>query len=75
MNAVTWSWRYEDARGSVLEDPASEVFTSRGDAESWLGEHWPSLAAAGVRRAQLLSGATAIGRPVALRDPGELSAS
>lgn len=68
MSVVTWSWRYEDAHGAVVQEPGGEVFLSRGDAESWLGEHWPAVAAAGVRRAQLLSGSSAIGRPIALRE-------
>jgi hypothetical protein len=69
VSAAGWSWRCEDAGGAVIDIPAGEGFASRGDAESWLGEHWPSIAALGARRAQLIGGSTAIGRLVALPDP------
>ncbi len=53
---MTWTWRYETADGTVLEDPAlpDERFTSRGDAESWLGETWRELREAGAERVTLL---------------------
>ncbi|MFW5417247.1 hypothetical protein J0910_11605 [Nocardiopsis sp. CNT-189] len=53
---MAWSWRYEKDDGEVLRDEElpAEVFTSRGDAESWLGEEWRGLAEAGVGRVSLL---------------------
>jgi hypothetical protein len=68
VSATTWTWRYDDETGAALEQPRSEVFTSRGDAESWLGEHWSEVADAGGRRAQLLSGGTPVGRALPLQD-------
>ena len=51
-----WSWRFERADGTAVspgEVPA-ETFTSQGDAESWLGENWRALLAAGVDQVTLL---------------------
>jgi len=46
-----WSWRLEDAAGAevVIEgELADQRFASQADAESWVGETWSELAAAGV---------------------------
>jgi hypothetical protein len=52
---VTWTWRYEDAQGQrVSEPPVVESFSTKGDAESWLGENWRELNEAGVQRVVLL---------------------
>jgi len=32
---------------------SKETFTRQGDAESWLGEHWPSLLKVGVDQVTL----------------------
>jgi hypothetical protein len=50
-----WEWQLDGPDGVVLDRPVSPVFTSQFDAESWLGEHWRSLAAAGVEAARLLN--------------------
>jgi hypothetical protein len=51
---VTWSWRYQDADGNPLPPPEDdESFGAKGDAESWLGETWRSLLAAGVAQVVL----------------------
>lgn len=55
---MAWSWRYETADGRVLDDETlalpSELFPSRGDAESWLGESWRELLEAGTDQVTLL---------------------
>ncbi|MBB4930801.1 hypothetical protein F4561_001621 [Lipingzhangella halophila] len=53
---MAWSWRYETAEGRVLDDEAlpGELFSSRGDAESWLGESWRDLVEAGADQVTLL---------------------
>ncbi|WP_046471045.1 hypothetical protein [Allosalinactinospora lopnorensis] len=53
---MAWSWRYETADGTVLDDDAlpGELFPSRGDAESWLGETWRELVEAGTDQVTLL---------------------
>ncbi len=46
-----WWWRLENAAGeevTVGPDLAGERFVSQADAESWVGETWPDLAAEGV---------------------------
>lgn len=65
--AMAWTWRFEDAQGEVLLAPASETFTSRSDAESWIGENWPEVAALGVVRAQLLGAGAPVGNRIVLK--------
>ena len=38
---MTWTWTFENADGEVVG--RSEVFESRGDAESWIGEAFGEL--------------------------------
>ncbi|MDQ3733541.1 MAG: hypothetical protein M3400_05990 [Actinomycetota bacterium] len=45
---MVWTWRYEDDSGDELRAPDSDIFESRSDAESWLGEHFGDLADHGV---------------------------
>ena len=49
-----WVWTMLGPAGEVLASPVSPVFTTRYDAEQWLGETWRSLAADGVHSAHLL---------------------
>jgi hypothetical protein len=44
---MPWSWRYESAEGQPVSGPV-ETFGSQADAESWIGQSWRDLAAAGV---------------------------
>lgn len=54
---MTWSWRYQDAQGQDVPEAASpETFSTKGDAESWLGENWRDLLAAGVEQVVLVEG-------------------
>lgn len=50
---MAWAWRYEGATGQN-ESGTSETFPSQSDAESWLGQSWRELAAAGVATAVLM---------------------
>jgi hypothetical protein len=52
---MPWTWRYEKADGAVASGaaPQDAVFTSQGDAESWLGENWRELLDAGVDQVTL----------------------
>lgn len=56
-----WTWRYSVGSGAVV-DPAglrgieSAEFSSKSDAESWLGENWRDLGAAGVDTVTLIEG-------------------
>ncbi len=53
---MPWTWRYEKADGTVIttDDLQEAIFASQGDAESWLGENWRALLAAGVDQVSLL---------------------
>lgn len=69
MWAVSWTWRYEGEDGSVVTvggASASESFTSQGDAESWIGETWRDLLAAGVAQVSLLDAGRRVYGPMSL---------
>jgi hypothetical protein len=50
---MTWTWRCEDATGATVGG-SEETFASQSDAESWLGQHWRDLVAAGASTATLV---------------------
>ncbi len=65
-----WWWRLEDAAGaevSVGPDLAGERFTSQADAESWVGETWPDLAAEGVDAVTLFEHDRRVYGPMSLK--------
>jgi hypothetical protein len=69
---MSWSWRYENAEGEpvVATDlPPADTFPTQSDAESWLGEEWRPLLAAGVARVCLLEADRVVYGPMSL-DPG-----
>ena len=51
---MAWAWRYEGANGQSSRPGSSETFPSQSDAESWLGQSWRELVAAGVVTAVLV---------------------
>jgi hypothetical protein len=53
---MAWGWRFEKADGTAAEarDLPKETFGSQSDAETWLGESWRGLLAAGVDQVTLL---------------------
>jgi hypothetical protein len=53
---MVWTWRFEKADGTPASpgDVPREVFGSQGDAETWLGENWRALLAAGVDQVTLM---------------------
>jgi hypothetical protein len=61
-----WEWALSGADGSRPDRPVGPVFTSRFDAEQWLGEHWRALAGQDVARAQLLHLGQGVGVPIEL---------
>ncbi|ASW56098.1 hypothetical protein [Plantactinospora sp. KBS50] len=50
---MPWSWRYEGTDGEPVSGP-SETFSSQADAESWIGQTWRELTAAGVSSVTLV---------------------
>jgi hypothetical protein len=67
MSSGAWTWRYEDAEGKPVSEPAPGSFPSQSDAESWLGEEWRTLLAAGVDNVYLLEDGHPIYGPMSLR--------
>ena len=65
---MTWTWRLEDTDGSVVIGPASPIHPSQADAESWIGEQWRDLSAAGVTQVTLFDGAKRVYGPMALSE-------
>jgi hypothetical protein len=65
----SWTWRYEAADGSVLTGPqlSTQPFPAQADAESWVGESWRELAAAGVEAVSLLRDGEVVYGPMSLR--------
>ncbi|WP_415950771.1 hypothetical protein [Streptomyces sp. KLOTTS4A1] len=62
-----WTWRFEKADGTEVEPAvAPEEFTTQGDAESWIGEHWKDLLEGGADQVHLFEDATSIYGPMSL---------
>jgi hypothetical protein len=68
---VAWTWRYEKADGTTVSLKAlpNEPFPSQSDAESWLGESWRDLLAAGVDQVTLLEDNQITYGPMSLHPP------
>lgn len=56
MTGVSWTWEWLGRDGSVSDGPLSPVFTTRFDAELWLGQVWRRRAADGLSAARLTRG-------------------
>lgn len=69
----TWTWEFVDADGApVTGAPASTTeFPTQSDAESWLGETWPDLHAAGIAAVTLRRDGAAVYGPMSLEPPSE----
>ena len=65
---MTWTWQLEAADGTVVSARGlpAETFPSQSDAESWLGENWRALLAAGVDQVTLLEDGRAEYGPMSL---------
>jgi len=68
---MSWTWRYESADGELVAPagvPAIDGFPTQSEAESWIGEEWRRLLAAGVSRVTLLEDDRIVYGPMGL-DP------
>jgi len=65
---MAWTWRLEDAEGTVLSTPVPPTYGSQADAESWLGEQWRELRDAGVATVTLLDGSAPVYGPMSLSE-------
>ena len=65
----SWTWRYESVDGSPFEGAQLPrgSFPSQADAETWIGEVWKDLLAAGVEQVSLLDGGRQVYGPMSLR--------
>jgi hypothetical protein len=67
---VSWTWRYEGDDGALVTvegASGSESFPSKGDAETWIGETWAELLAAGVSQVTLCDAGRKVYGPMSLR--------
>jgi hypothetical protein len=70
-----WTWRYTDAHGSTIStstdgsgaDLPAPSFPTQADAESWIGETWAELLAAGVDAVFLMDDQAQVYGPMSLR--------
>ncbi|MGI8334100.1 hypothetical protein ACRYCC_29455 [Actinomadura scrupuli] len=70
---MPWTWRFEKADGRITAGPADlpeETFTTQADAETWLGENWRALAAAGVDQVTLVEDDARVYGPMGLTPAG-----
>lgn len=64
---MAWTWRVESADGAAVPlDFDVPEFSAQGDAESWLGEVWRTLADAGAAQATLLDDGRVVYGPMSL---------
>lgn len=65
---MPWTWRYEDADGRTVEsaDLPTNPFPTQADAETWLGESWRDLLAAGVDQVSLYEEEAKVYGPMSL---------
>jgi hypothetical protein len=69
-----WTWRYLGEAGETTDagagvDGAGAEFPTQSDAESWLGENWRELAAAGVDAVVLHDAGREVYGPMSLKPP------
>jgi hypothetical protein len=67
---MSWTWRFEADDGSPVASSGaatSEPFPTQSDAESWIGEIWRELLAAGVSQVVLLDAGRKVYGPMSLR--------
>lgn len=67
---MAWTWSMESDAGdaSAAGLPDSPEFTSQSDAETWLGEVWRDLAAAGAVQVTLLDSGRVVYGPMSLEE-------
>ncbi len=61
---MTWTWAFETSTGEEIG--RSDVFESRGDAESWVGEEFGDLVERGIDQVRLFDGETEVYGPMSL---------
>lgn len=65
---MDWNWKYIDASGAEVVGPLGDQrFPTQADAETWVGETWQDLLAAGVEAVTLYEVERAVYGPMGLR--------
>ncbi|ARX82964.1 MULTISPECIES: hypothetical protein [Streptomyces] len=75
---AAWTWRFEKADGTEVQPAVQpEEFTTQGDAETWLGEHWKELSEGGADQVTLFEDTSEIYGPMSLhaQDAGSAQGS
>ncbi|MER6263852.1 hypothetical protein ABT203_30465 [Streptomyces sp900105245] len=68
---TAWTWRFEKADGTEVQPAVQpEEFTTQGDAESWIGEHWKALFEGGAEQVRLFEEQSEIYGPMSLDAEG-----
>ena len=71
---MEWGWLLLDAHGVSIQAlgvmALEQRFPSQSDAETWLGEHWPELAAASVAAVTLRQEERTVYGPMSLTPGG-----
>jgi hypothetical protein len=72
VDDLGWTWTYLAEDGSSIEAGAGsdQKWPTQADAESWLGEAWRDLLAAGVDAVMLAEGDRPVYGPMSLHPPG-----
>ncbi|HEY0216081.1 MAG TPA: hypothetical protein VGC57_06800 [Cellulomonas sp.] len=72
MTAVRpqWEWELAGPDGGVLDRPLSPAFTTRYDAEEWLGAQWRTLRDQGAATAVLRNEGRLVPPAYPLEAPG-----
>ena len=67
---MSWTWQLRDSDGAEVTPAGTPPsFPTQSDAESWLGEEWPDLLAAGVDDVVLFEGSREVYGPMSLHTP------
>ena len=66
---MAWTWRLQTAVGATPDGQpeSSQEFPTQADAETWIGETWRDLLAAGVDQVTLLEEERVVYGPMDLR--------
>ncbi len=63
-----WTWRLESGDGTALTEPENPSHSNQSDAETWLGENWRDLSAAGVAQVSLFEDDKLVYGPMSLSE-------
>jgi hypothetical protein len=65
---MSWTWRAEGADAAPMNVATMPSHPTQSDAESWLGESWRDLVAAGVAQVSLYADGVLVYGPMPLSE-------